>query len=123
MSLQDQCCAIYPYFEVQAGQLEAFRALCQRFVERTATEAGCLYYGFSFAGHQVHCREGYVDAAALLTHLENVGDLLQEAFQIAQIIRLEVHGPASELDRLREPLAGINPQFFVLDYGFRKTSC
>lgn len=120
MSLQDQCCAIYPYFEVQAGQLEAFRVLCQRFVERTATESGCLYYGFSFAGHQVHCREGYADAAALLAHLENVGDLLQEAFQIAQIVRLEVHGPASELDCLRAPLAGLNPQFFVLDYGFRK---
>ena len=27
-----------------------------------------------------HCREGYVNAAGLLAHLENVGSLLEEAF-------------------------------------------
>lgn len=120
MSLQDHCCALYPYFQVQDGCLEQFRELCQRFVERTATEEKCLYYGFSFSGNQVHCREGYADAAGLLAHLENVGDLLQEALKIAQITRLEVHGPAPEIDRLREPLAAFQPQFFVVEFGFRR---
>jgi hypothetical protein len=69
---------------------------------------------------QVHCREGYVDADGLLAHLANVNSLLQEALQLAAITRLEIHGPADELDKLRGPLAELNPQFFTLECGFRK---
>ena len=95
------------------------KALCERFVTQTEGEPDCLYYGFSFDGHTAHCREGYVNAAGLLGHLENVGALLEEAFKIAGITRLEVHGPEAELDKLREPLAALGPQFLTLEYGFR----
>ncbi|MGB8337374.1 MAG: hypothetical protein WCD07_11555 [Burkholderiales bacterium] len=78
-----------------------------------------MYYGFCFDGDIVHCREGYADAAGLLHHLENVGELLQQALKISEIIRLEVHGPANELEKLREPLAALKPQIFTLEYGFR----
>jgi len=120
MATQDTCCTIVPYFKVHSGKLEAFKALCEQFVEKTDAEPKCLYYGFSFDGDQVHCREGYEDAGGLLAHLENVGDLLQEALKIADITRLEVHGPEQELAKLREPLAELNPQFFTLAYGFRR---
>lgn len=120
MATQDTGCTIVPYFKVNEGKLDAFRALCEQFVAKTATEPGCLYYGFSFDGDQVHCREGYRDAAALLAHLENVGELLKQSLQIAQITRLEVHGPEGELSKLRGPLAGLKPQFFTLEYGFRR---
>ena len=120
MATQDKCCTIVPYFKVHAGKLEAFRALCEQFVEQTRKESKCLYYGFSFAGDQVHCREGYEDAEGLLAHLDNVGSLLDEALKIADITRLEVHGPEQELAKLREPLADLKPQFFVLEYGFRR---
>ncbi|MEZ4630523.1 MAG: hypothetical protein R2880_07435 [Deinococcales bacterium] len=120
MSTQDTCCTIVPYFKVHDGQLEAFKALCERFVETTSSEEKCLYYGFSFDGHMAHCREGYADAEGLLTHLGNVGALLQEALKIASIERLEVHGPEQELAKLREPLAALNPQFFTLEVGFRR---
>ena len=56
----------------------------------------------------------------LLAHLENVGSLLQEALQIAELTRLEIHGPEEELAKLREPLAEMKPQFFTLEYGFRR---
>lgn len=120
MSTQDQCCTIVPYFKVHTGKLDEFKALCVRFVEKTWTEPKCLYYGFSFDGDQAHCREGYQDAEGLLVHLENVGGLLQEALQIADITRLEVHGPQDELAKLRPALTQLNPQFFVLEYGFRR---
>jgi hypothetical protein len=86
VATQDRCCTIVPYFKVHDGQLEAFRDLCKRFVEKTGQEAKCLYYGFSFDGDEVHCREAYVE----------------------------------ELAKLRTPLAELNPQFFVLEYGFRR---
>ena len=120
MATKDRCCTIVPYFEVQSGKLEAFKALCERFIEKTNGEPKCLYYGFSFDDDQAHCREGYEDADGLLAHLENVGSLLEEALKISELTRLEVHGPEEELAKLREPMAALNPQFFTLEYGFRR---
>ena len=120
MSTQDRVCTIVPYFKVSGGKLEAFKNLCEQFVTKTRKEAKCLYYGFSFDGDQVHCREGYEDGEGLLAHLQNVGSLIEEALKIAEMTRLEIHGPEEELARLREPLAHLKPQFFVLEYGFRR---
>jgi quinol monooxygenase YgiN len=120
MTTQDKCCTIVPYFKISSGKLEAFKDLCEKFVEKTNNESKCLYYGFSFDGDQAHCREGYEDAEGLLTHLENVGSLLEEALKIADLARLEIHGPEEELAKLREPLADLKPQFFILEYGFRR---
>lgn len=120
MATQDTCCTIVPYFKVSSGQLEAFKGLCEQCVAKTGEETKCLYYGFSFDGDQAHCREGYEDAEGLLTHLENIGSLLEEILKISEITRLEIHGPEDELAKLREPLAKLKPQFFTLEYGFRR---
>ena len=119
MATDDKCCSIVPYFKVPEQNQASFRALCEKFVEKTRSETKCLFYGFTFSGDQVHCREAYADAEGLLSHLQNVGALLQEALKIAEILRLEVHGPESELAKLRGPLAELNPQYFTLEYGFR----
>jgi hypothetical protein len=116
----DSCCTLVPYFEINEGQIAAFKALGSQFVARTRTEPGCVHYAFSFSGNTAHCREGYDDAAAVLAHLQNVGELLGQALQIAKIVRLEVHAPASEVEKLRAPMASLNPQFFVLDEGIRR---
>jgi quinol monooxygenase YgiN len=116
----DTSVSFHPYFKIHAGKIPDFKALCQRFVEKTRQETGCLYYGFTFDGDVVYCREGYVDAAALLTHVENVGAQIQEALTLSDVVRLEAHGPASELEKLRGPLAALNPQYFVLEVGIRK---
>ncbi len=120
MATQDRCCTIAPYFKVHPGQMEAFRRIAERFVDKTATEPKCLYYGWSFHGDDVHCREGYADAAGLLAHVENVGPLIEEATQVADVARFEIHGPETELAKLREPLKALNPTFFTLEYGFRR---
>ncbi len=119
MSTQDNCCTIVPYFNVHDGKAKEFRALCDELVNLTGDEAGCLYYGFSFNGNQVHCREGYANAEGLLEHVQTKGALMQKAMTIADLTRLEVHGPKHELDKLREPLAPLNPEFWELEYGFR----
>ncbi|MEZ5525113.1 MAG: antibiotic biosynthesis monooxygenase [Pseudomonadales bacterium] len=119
MSTQDTCCTIVPYFNVQPEQMTAFKALCEQFVAKSRTEDGCLYYGFSFNGNEAHCREGYKNAEAALAHLENIGDLLEQALQISELGRLEIHGPEAELEKLRGPLAELPARFFTLEYGFR----
>jgi quinol monooxygenase YgiN len=111
---KDTSVSFHPYFKVHGGKLDAFRDLCRRFIEKTRTETGCLYYGFTFHEDEVYCREAYVDAGALLTHTENVGALIQEALTIADLIRLEAHGPEEELAKLREPFADLKPQYFAI---------
>lgn len=120
MALTDPCCTLVPYFKVHDGKLDEFRGYVEQFVEKTSSEPKCLHYGFSFNGNNAHCREGYADAEALLAHLENVGAVLDQALKIADLIRLEVHAPAAELDKLREPLKGLNPDFYTMEIGFRR---
>lgn len=117
---QDTCCTLVPYFKVHAGKLGEFKALCEQFVAKTDSEPKCVHYAFTFDGDNAHCREGYVDAAGLLAHLDNVGAVLQEALKIADITRLEVHAPAAEIDKLRAPLKDLSPQFFAVEMGFRR---
>jgi quinol monooxygenase YgiN len=120
MTTPDTCCTIAPYFKVHPDKLESFKMLCAQLVEKTNQEPKCLFYAFTFNEDQAHCREGYADAEAVLAHLENIGPLLQEALKMADIERLEVHGPEAELAKLRKPMAGLNPQFFTLEFGFRR---
>jgi hypothetical protein len=107
--------SFHPYFKVHAGKLEAFKATLPAFVEKTATEEKNLFYGFTINGDEIFCREGYTDADGVLTHLDNVGAMLGEAFKMADLIRLELHGSANELDKLRKPLAHLNPACFVVE--------
>jgi quinol monooxygenase YgiN len=104
---------LHPYFKVHAGKLDAFKAALPAFVAKTKGEEKNLFYGFTINGDEVFCREGYTDAEGVLAHLENVGAMLAEAMKIADLIRVELHGPAVELDKLREPLAHLKPAWFV----------
>ena len=105
--------SLHPYFKVHPGKLEEFKASLPAFVEKTKSEAKNLFYGFTINGDEIFCREGYSDAEGILAHLENVGAMLAEAFKIADLTRIELHGPAEELDKLRAPLAHLNPTWFV----------
>ena len=46
MATQDQCCSFVPYFQIHSGKQDAFKELCERLVEKTKDESGCLFYGF-----------------------------------------------------------------------------
>lgn len=120
MKPKDKCCTIVPYFNIDPNSVQAFKKLGEKFVEKTATEKKCLFYGFSYHEDVAHCREGYQDAEGVLTHLKNVADLLEQAMQISDLTRLEIHGPRDELNKLRGPLADLNPNFFELEIGFRR---
>jgi quinol monooxygenase YgiN len=107
--------SLHPYFKVHPGKLDAFKAALPAFVDKTAAEKKNVFYGFTINGQEVFCREGYTDAGGVIAHLDNVGGLLAEALKISDLIRLEVHGPAAELGKLKEPLAHLNPAWFTLE--------
>ncbi|MEE9319005.1 MAG: hypothetical protein V3U76_01030 [Granulosicoccus sp.] len=120
MALEDTVCTLVPYFTVQDGKLDEFKALGEQMVERTRSEKDVVFYGFSFSGQLAHCREGYASADAILAHLENVDSLLKQALAIASLDKLEVHAPAAEVSKLQEPLKGLNPVFYTMENGFRR---
>jgi hypothetical protein len=61
------------------------------------------------------CREAYENAEGLLAHLDNVGALLAEMLTMADLTRVEVHGPSAELETFKKPLAHLNPKWFTLE--------
>ncbi len=105
--------SIHPYFKAHPGSLELIKTLLPRFVAKTSTEPKKLYYEFSLNGDEIFCREAYADADGALTHLQNVGEELGEMLKLSDLVRLEIHGPEDELEKLRVPLAELNPAWFI----------
>jgi hypothetical protein len=120
MKNSDKCCSLVPYFHIHEGKVDSFKDLSKRFLIKAKEEKDCMYYGFSFEGDNAHCREGYTNADGILAHLKNVASLMGEAFEIADLTRLEVHGPKEELQKLRKPLEALAPQYWIMDDSFRR---
>ncbi len=106
--------SLHPYFKVHRGKLAKVKAGFPRFVEKTAIEEKVLFYEFSVSGDEIFCREGYTDAEGVLAHLDNIGPLVAEMLTLADLPRVEVHGPATELEKLKQPLAHLNPAWFAI---------
>ena len=120
MSNLSTAVSLHPYFQIHPGKIEEFTANFPAFIERTSAEEGCLYYDFTLNGDEAFCREAYVDGDAALHHLQNVDDLLKKALSISTLTRLEIHGPEAELAKMRAPLVGLAPAWFVHQGGLNK---
>ena len=105
--------SLHPYFKVPSDKMPYLKAILPEFAAKTRNETGNLFYEFTINGDEVFCREAYVNAEALLAHLDNVSAMLAQALTMAELVRIEVHGPAEELDKLKEPLSELNPAWFV----------
>ena len=114
MSLLSKFVSLHPYFKVHPGKLHAIKAMLPQFTARTATEKAMLLYEFSWNGDELFCREGYTDAEGVLADLDNVGELLAELLTMGDLTRIEVHGPATELEKLKKPLAHLHPAWFAI---------
>src|SRR5688572_3292170 len=120
MSHPSNVVSIHPYFKVHPGKLAEFKARLPLFVEKSATEEKNLYYDFTINGDEVFCREAYVGAEGALAHLANIGAMLAELLKIADVTRIEIHGPAAELEKLKGPLANFKPVWFVYECGVKR---
>lgn len=120
MSQPHNVVSLHPYFKVESGKLDKALALLPIFVSRTQTEKDCLYYDFTLDGDVVHCREAYRGAKGVEAHLDNVAEQLGEMLSHSELLRLEIHGPAAELDQLCTRCAPLNPAWFVHQCGVTK---
>jgi quinol monooxygenase YgiN len=117
MSLPLNTVSIHPYFKVHPGKLDAVKAHLRSFVSATSSESTCLYYEFTINGDEIFCREGYIGAEGVLTHLANVDAQLKEMLTLSDLTRLELHGPAADLAKLKEPMAGLPVAWFEYEVG------
>jgi quinol monooxygenase YgiN len=109
--------SIHPYFKAHSGKLPEILALLPAFVKKSAAEEKILQYEFTVSGDVIFCRESYRDAQGALAHLANVEALLKEMLAISDLIRLELHGPSGELEKLEAPLESLKPMWFAVECG------
>ncbi|MEP6663192.1 MAG: hypothetical protein ABJC04_05950 [Verrucomicrobiota bacterium] len=112
--------SLHPYFKAKPGKLAEARAMLPRFVAKAAHEKLLVHYDFTINGDEIHCRESYLGAEGVLAHVENIGEVLGELLKITDLTRVEVHGPASELAKLKGPLEGLKPAWFVYECGVNR---
>jgi quinol monooxygenase YgiN len=99
---------------VNAGQLEAFKAVARTMTEKTDSEPGTLgYEWFSSAdGSRWRLLETYVDANAVLAHFTGpvVRDLVPQLAAVCMIDRFEIYGDPGP--QVTEMAAGLGSHVF-----------
>merc|ERR1712159_76448 len=118
--LEDNTVTLAPYFTVH--DVDKFKAIWRADYAQFAHKEDCVHYAFTFSDdNHAHCREAYINAAAVLQHLTDVDAPLKAVLDpaVAKLDKLEVHGPAAELDQLREALDPLGAAFYTCEWGFR----
>lgn len=116
----DKSIGINPYFKVKEGKMDEAKKMLVGFcdiVREKETADKCFFYNFTIRDDVIFCREAYRDAEAVKAHLKNVGDALGPFFEITELIRIEIHGPAAELEKLKKDFADLKPDYFVSECG------
>ncbi len=121
MTERSQIVSIHPYFKVKPGKLREAKALLKQLVAKTSTEPANLYYDFTLNADVVFCREAYVGAEGLLHHIDNIAPVFNEFLKIVHVLRVELHGSAEDLEKLKAPLAVLKPQLFKFYIGVPKS--
>jgi len=114
-------CSIHPTFTVH--DWAKAEPIMQNFVESTRSEgSSCVYYGWVRTGDKLKCREAYVDGAAVLAHLDNVGALIGAltAEGVATMDGINIHGPAAELEVVRPATEAFGTQYYATSGGFSR---
>lgn len=112
--------SIHPYFKIRQGKNEELREYLDVMLDRVKSEPACLYYDFFLNGDVLTCREAYVGGEGFVAHLENIGERLDKLLTLCDLYRLEVQGPAAQLEKLREPLADMEVEWFEHQCGIEK---
>ncbi len=106
--------------QIEPGQLEFFKAICQKLVESTRLEEGVLNYEWSLSedGNICHIYERYADSDAIKIHAERVAEDVGQLLQIATPISFVIYGkPDAEV---KEMLADLNPTYLIPLAGFTR---
>ncbi len=109
------------YFAIRPGKAVQFRANCEAMVALRSKEPGHLASAYSFDGDdRAVSREDYANAEAVLKHMQVGEHIYEQTRTLVDITAVEIHGPADELDKLRDLFKDLSPRLFVTESGFRR---
>ena len=105
MSLDTKMVSIHPHFTIKGKNMEKCIALLEEILLLTKkNEPNCLFFNITKCGtDKAYVREAYKDGAAALFHLKNMGHMIPKLLEVADI-NVQVHGPAKEIEPLKEIL-------------------
>jgi len=125
--LEDGTVTLAPYFKLKNP--EKFKALWKADYEKFGHKEDCVHYAFTFTDDgRAHCREAYKNGEGVLQHITDVGGVFHDKDpetgcihpENADLEKLEVHGPAAELEKIKNSEFKDLPfQYFVTEWGFR----
>jgi quinol monooxygenase YgiN len=108
------------YFNIRPGNADQFRANCEEMVALRGKEPGHLASAYSFNGDAAAAsREDYENADAVKRHMDVGRPIYASTRNLVEVIGVEIHGPAAELDKLRDLFSDLSPRFYVTEFGFR----
>ena len=114
--------SIHPYFTMKdpaAFKAAWSGAYAATFGSQQEEKTHAYAFCFDDLTNTAFCRESYLDAAGLLVHLGNVQAALAAGAAVSEHLRLEVHGPKEELEKLKEKLEPLGAKFFYTEWGFK----
>ena len=118
---EDTAVTLMPKFKVNDGMMDKFTEVLPKFMEivRAKEEDLCVHYAFfGPSGDGIFmAQESFRSTEAIMEHLGNVGEVLDEALKYSEIVELVVQGPAEELEKLKEPFADFAPTYYALVKG------
>ena len=93
------------------------RPLMAEFLDKTRTQRGAMYSGWTVCGDKLFCREAFAESAFLLEHLSSVRPSL-DALLEPGLLEMQLHGPADELGKCEAAMEGLDAQAFEVFSGF-----
>lgn len=106
---------------IHPGKANQFKANCEAMVALRGKEPDDLASAYSFDGDGgAVSREDYQNADAVIQHMQLGEHIFEQTRELVDITGVELHGPAEQLDKLREPLDDLSPRYFVTESGFRR---
>ena len=120
MKPRTQVVSVHPYFKVHPGKVAEFQAILPDMIAKVAAEPGTLAYEIGANGDEFMFREAYDGAAGWQSHMANTDPIVARLLQVATVRRLEIHGPAQELDKLRAQVSAMNPVWYIRETGVWK---
>ena len=109
------------YFDIPTGNADPFRANCEAMLALRDKEPGHLATAYSFdKDTTATSREDYENAEAVIRHMELGRHIYESTTGLVDITRVEVHGPAAELEKLDALFSDLSPRFYVTEFAFRR---
>ena len=95
------------------------RPLMAEFLDKTRTQRGAMYSGWTVCGDKLFCREAFAESAFLLEHLREVRPSLDALLEpgTARLLEMQLHGPADELSKCAAAMDGLDTQAFEIVSG------